>query len=210
MPARPGCPSPPRSPRRSPSRSAEAAAAAGRGRAAAPKAPSKIDLIRAKARGEAPPADGAGRRGPGGRAPAPRPAAKAGKKVKRAEARPSLVWLGRRQAQRAGRPAQRRVRRRAPSRSSRPALLVPPEKLVEVALYLRDRNPIKYDYLASLQSVHYEDCIEVNYQLDSTDKPGHADRAAGPHRRGRGRRARSRRSITSTAGPTSRSAKSTT
>ena len=51
-------------------------------------------------------------------------------------------------------------------------LLIQPEKLVEVALYLRDRNPIRYDYLASLQSVHYEDCIEVNYQLDSTDNPG--------------------------------------
>ena len=51
-------------------------------------------------------------------------------------------------------------------------LLVPADKLVAVALYLRDRNPIKYDYLASLQSVHYEDCIEVNYQLDSTTNPG--------------------------------------
>ena len=53
-------------------------------------------------------------------------------------------------------------------------LLVQADKLVAVALYLRDRNPIKYDYLASLQSVHYEDCIEVNYQLDSTINPGHA------------------------------------
>ena len=51
-------------------------------------------------------------------------------------------------------------------------MLVPAEKLVDVALYLRDKNPIKYDYLASLQSVHFEDCIEVNYQLDSIDKPG--------------------------------------
>ena len=59
-----------------------------------------------------------------------------------------------------------------PSRSSRPASLVQTDKLVAVATYLRDRNPIKYDYLASLQSVHYEDCIEVNYQLDSTDNPG--------------------------------------
>ncbi|MFO0892800.1 MAG: NADH-quinone oxidoreductase subunit C [Isosphaeraceae bacterium] len=31
---------------------------------------------------------------------------------------------------------------------------------------------MKYDYLASLQSVHYEDCIEVNYHLDSTEDPG--------------------------------------
>src|SRR5207249_4755659 len=51
-------------------------------------------------------------------------------------------------------------------------LVVEPQKLVPVCLYLRDENPIKYDYLASLQSVHYEDCIEVNYQLDSTSKPG--------------------------------------
>ena len=43
---------------------------------------------------------------------------------------------------------------------------------VDAALYLRDRNPIRYDYLASLQSVHYEDCIEVNYQLDSTITQG--------------------------------------
>ncbi len=50
--------------------------------------------------------------------------------------------------------------------------MVQTDKLVDVARFLRDQNPIKYDYLASLQSVHYEDCIEVNYQLDSTDKPG--------------------------------------
>ncbi len=46
-------------------------------------------------------------------------------------------------------------------------MLVEPEQLVAVCAYLRDENPIRYDYLASLQSVHYEDCIEVNYQLDS-------------------------------------------
>ena len=54
-----------------------------------------------------------------------------------------------------------------PSASSRRRCWCRPEKLVDVALYLRDKNPIKYDYLASLQSVHFEDCIEVNYQLDS-------------------------------------------
>ena len=59
---------------------------------------------------------------------------------------------------------------RAPSRSSRPACWSQPRSWSTVALYLRDKNPIKYDYLASLQSVHYEDCIEVNYQLDSTDQ----------------------------------------
>ncbi len=51
-------------------------------------------------------------------------------------------------------------------------LLVKTEQLVAVSLYLRDENPIRYDYLASLQSVHYEDCIEVNYQLDSTSTQG--------------------------------------
>ena len=51
-------------------------------------------------------------------------------------------------------------------------LLVRTDKLVDVAFFLRDRNPIKYDYLASLQSVHYEDAIEVNYQLDSIENPG--------------------------------------
>ncbi len=51
-------------------------------------------------------------------------------------------------------------------------LLVPAWKLRDVAYYLRDRNPIRYDYLTSLQSVHYEDGIEVNYHLDSTADPG--------------------------------------
>src|SRR3954467_11024755 len=55
--------------------------------APAAKAPSKIDLIRAKARGEVVPEASAA-------PPAPKPAAKPAKKVKRAEARPSLVWLG--------------------------------------------------------------------------------------------------------------------
>src|SRR5262245_34532944 len=58
--------------------------------AASPKALSKIDLIRAKARGETVPAtDGAPAEAKPA-APAPKPA----KKPKRAEARPSLVWLG--------------------------------------------------------------------------------------------------------------------
>ena len=128
------------------------------------KGPSKIDLIRAKAKGEA----ARGRRSP----PAPvKPAAKPGKKVKRAEARPSLVWLGD-----AGLKdlAARLDTEFGPGTATiiQAGLLVPPEKLVAVGLYLRDRNPIRYDYLASLQSVHYEDCIEVNYQLDSTTNPG--------------------------------------
>ena len=115
----------------------------------------------------------------------PAPAAKAGKKVKRAEARPSLVWLG---DAKLNELAERINAELGAGTVSivQAGLLVQADKLVDVALYLRDKNPIKYDYLASLQSVHYEDCIEVNYQLDSTDQARDADRAAGPHRRGRG------------------------
>src|SRR5262249_46692511 len=92
-------------------------------------------------------------------------------KAKRAEARPSLVWLGDE--------GLKELAARLDSELGagtativQAGLLIPAGKLVEVARYLRDKNPIKYDYLASLQSVHYEDCIEVNYQLDSIDKPG--------------------------------------
>ena len=60
----------------------------------------------------------------------------------------------------------------ARSRSFKRASWSSTDKLVDVAFFLRDRNPIKYDYLASLQSVHYEDAIEVNYQLDSIENPG--------------------------------------
>jgi NADH-quinone oxidoreductase subunit C/D len=136
--------------------------------AAAPKGPSKIDLIRAKARGEAP-AEAAP--APPAAVEKPAPAAKPGKKPKRAEARPSLVWLG---APKLTELAERLNTELGAGTVSivHAALLVPAPKLVDVALFLRDRNPIKYDYLASLQSVHYEDCIEVNYQLDSTSSPG--------------------------------------
>src|SRR5205814_3533065 len=100
-----------------------------------------------------------------------RPAAKPAKKVKRAEARPSVVWLGdaglRELADRLnGEFGAGTVE------TIQAGLLVAPEKLIAVCLYLRDRNAIRYDYLASLQSVHYEDCIEVSYQLDSTSQPG--------------------------------------
>ena len=99
------------------------------------------------------------------------PAAKGAKKVKRAEARPSLVWLG---DAKLGELAARLNAEFGEGTVSiiQAGLLVQTEKLVPVATYLRDKNPIKYDYLASLQSVHYEDCIEVNYQIDSTDHPG--------------------------------------
>jgi len=134
----------------------------------APKAPSKIDLIRAKARGEA---------APEGTAPAPpaeakpAPAAKPAKKPKRAEARPSLVWLGAAKLQELANRINAELGAGTVS-IVQAGLLVQNDKLVDVAFFLRDRNPIKYDYLASLQSVHYEDAIEVNYQLDSTENPG--------------------------------------
>ena len=104
-------------------------------------------------------------------APAKPPAAKPGKKVKKAEERPSLVWLGNERL----RALSDRINTEFGAGTAalvQAGLLLPAAKLVEVGLYLRDRNPIRYDYLASLQSVHYEDCIEVNYQLDSTACPG--------------------------------------
>lgn len=127
-------------------------------------APSKIDLIRAKARGEAAPAAEAAA------APA-KPAAKPGKKVKRAEARPSIVWLGDAGLREL---ADRLNAQLGPETVTivQAALLVKTERLVEVGLFLRDKNPTHYDYLASLQSVHYEDCIEVTYHLESTGSPG--------------------------------------
>jgi NADH-quinone oxidoreductase subunit B/C/D len=121
--------------------------------------PSAIDIIRAKAAGTAPP-----------EAPA-KPAAKPAKKAKLAPVQPSLRWLGD-----AGlaQLAARINTELGPGAVSilNAALLVDPARLVDVALFLRDRNPVKYDYLASLQSVHYADCIEVNYQLDSIADPG--------------------------------------
>jgi NADH-quinone oxidoreductase B subunit len=138
---------------------------------AAAKAPSKIDMIRAKARGEAAPA-AVGTAAPAGNGePAAAPTPKPAKKAKRAEARPSLVWLGN---ERLKELAARLNAEFGPGTASivQAGLLIPADKLVEVAMYLRDKNTIKYDYLASLQSVHYEDCIEVNYQLDSTGTPG--------------------------------------
>lgn len=131
--------------------------------------PSAMDRFRSKpqpgAAAEAPAAEPAA-------APAPaKPAAKPAKKVKKAEARPTLVWLG-----------DKGLRELADRINSvlgagtvsvvHAALLVEPAKLLEVSLFLRDKNTIRYDYLASLQSVHYEDCIEVTYQIDSSANPG--------------------------------------
>nr|WP_254053731.1 NADH-quinone oxidoreductase subunit D [Singulisphaera sp. GP187] len=133
--------------------------------APAAKGPSKIDLIRAKAKGEAVPETN------DVPAAVAKPAAKPAKKVKRAEARPSLVWLGD-----AGlHELAERINTRFGQETVtiiQAALLVKPEQLVAVSRYLRDEYPIRYDYLVSLQSVHFEDCIEVNYQLDSTSTQG--------------------------------------
>ena len=50
----------------------------------------------------------------------------------------------------------------------RAALLVPADRLLEVAHFLRDQ----YDYLANLTAVHYADAIEIIYHLDDTRRPG--------------------------------------
>ncbi len=97
--------------------------------------------------------------------------AKPAKKVKKAEVRPSLVWIG---AEALAKLAERINADLGHSAVEivQAGLLVKPEQLLPVALYLRDKNSVRYDYLASLQSVHYADCIEVNYHLDSTVTPG--------------------------------------
>jgi NADH-quinone oxidoreductase subunit C/D len=143
---------------------------------AAPKAPSKLDLIRAKSKatseaGAAPVGDGASAVEPTPVAAPAKPAAKPGKKAKVAEARPTLRWLGEEGLQE----LIGRINAEFGDGSAQnvvAGLLIPAEKLQAVSFYLRDRNPIKYDYLASVQSVHYEDCIEVNYHVDSTTSPG--------------------------------------
>ncbi len=165
-------PKPPKIPAPQPEPEAAETPAAAPAGPAAPKAMSKLEMIRAKSRGESPeaaapaPAEAA----PAAAAPAPaKPAG--GKKPKRAEAKPTLVWLGMPGLIDLAAAVNRALGEGTVS-IVQAALLVPPAKLVDVARYLRDKNPIKYDYLASLQSVHFEDCIEVNYQLDSIDKPG--------------------------------------
>ncbi len=146
----------------------------------APKPMSKLDQLRAKAKNvaEADPAKAEANSPNADAAAVPtpvkdtgKPAAKAGKKIKTAEARPSLVWLGDLELKQ----LEERINAEFGAGTAQvvmAGLLIEPAKLVAVGLYLRDRNPIKYDYLASLQSVHYEDCIEVNYQVDSTTNPG--------------------------------------
>jgi len=98
-----------------------------------------------------------------------KPAAKPGKKAKVAEIKPSLRWLG--DAGLEGLAAAINGKLGEGSVAIVHAgLLAPADKLKAVATYLRDEA--KYDYLASLQSVHYSDGIEVNYHLDSTENPG--------------------------------------
>ena len=100
----------------------------------------------------------------------PPPPSRPAKKVKRAEARPSIVWLGDPEA-----PASLADRINAEVRAPETAtiiqagLLIPAEKLVAVAATTSaTRTRIRYDYLASLQSVHYEDCISGVSTTSST------------------------------------------
>ncbi len=121
--------------------------------------PSKIELLRARARGEQPAAS------------PDEPAAKPVKKLKHAQARPSLAWLGDQGLVELAARLDSHLGTET-ARIIQAALLIPADRLAAVALYLRDANPIRYDYLVSLQSVHYEDCIEIEYHLDSTTNPG--------------------------------------
>ena len=103
--------------------------------------------------------------------PPPEPGKKPAKKAKRAVARPSAVWLG--DEGLAALAARLDAALGAGTAEVvRAGLLIPADRLVAAALHLRDRDEIRFDYLASLQSVHYSDCIEVNYHLDSTARPG--------------------------------------
>ena len=97
--------------------------------------------------------------------------AKAPKKIKRAEVKPSLVWLGDHKLQEL---TNRINTKLGPDVAliTQAALLVEPQNWLAVAGYLKDSDPLKFEYLVSLQSVHFEDCIEVNYHLDSIDHPG--------------------------------------
>ena len=133
----------------------------------ASRGPSKIDQLRARAAGQAASPE----------EPHPEAAPVAAKprpirKIKLAEARPTLVWLGNSALEDlAGRmngefgPATVTIVRAG-------LLIADPSKLPEVSRFLRDRNPTRFDYLVSLTSVHYEDAIELVYHLDSTAKPG--------------------------------------
>jgi NADH-quinone oxidoreductase subunit C/D len=138
--------------------------------APAAKGPSKLDMIRAKSAGTAPApspvAEEAAKP-----APAAKPAGKPTKKQKKAEARPSLRWIG----EVGLKQLVDRLNAKLGAGTGtiiQAGILIPAEKLVAACRYLCDDDPIRFDYLASLQSVHFEDCIEINYQLDSTANQG--------------------------------------
>lgn len=135
--------------------------------AAAPAAMSAADKLRAKMSGK--PADTVESKPAEEAKPAAKPAAV--KKVKKAQARPTLVWLG--DAKLAT--LSDKLNSKFGSGTStiiEAGLLIPADRLRDVSLFLRDERETRYDYLASVQSVHYEDCIEVNYHLDSTVNQG--------------------------------------
>jgi NADH-quinone oxidoreductase subunit B/C/D len=132
---------------------------------AAPVAVSAADRLRAKMAGTAAPAPSAEEV-----KPAAKPAAPA-KKIKKAEARPTLVWLGNEKLT----TLSDRLNEKFGAGTSSiidAGLLLPADKLRAVSEFLKSDHATRYNYLASLQSVHYEDCIEVNYHLDSTVHPG--------------------------------------
>ncbi len=134
--------------------------------APAAKGPSKLDLIRGKAK----PAEGDA--APAAEAPAPKPAAKAVKKIKKAEVKPSLVWLGNEALEALAGRINKEFGDGTVTIVQAGLLVNDHARFLDVCRYLQGKNEIPYDYLASLQSVHYSDCIEVNYHLDSTKVPG--------------------------------------
>ena len=82
-------------------------------------------------------------------------------------ARPSLVWVGD-EGLRDLRDAIQADRGDDSATIVRAGLLVPADRWLEVARFLRER----YDYLANLTATHYADAIEIVYHLDDTRTPG--------------------------------------
>ncbi len=93
------------------------------------------------------------------------------RKGKAVETRPTLVWLGD-----SGLTELRdRINAEFGAEAAtivRAALLIPSTRWLDVARYLRDRNPVRYDYLANLTAVHYSDAIEIEYHFESITQPG--------------------------------------
>ncbi len=141
----------------------EAAPADARTVAAAARTSSKAARVRA----HSPAGTSVGEVAAAPAASTPRPV----KKARLAEARPSLRWLGDEGLS----DLVLRIHKRFGAEIVKPAhaaLLVEPSDLLPVAQYLRDDDPVRFDYLASLQATHFEDGIEVSVQLDSTAAPG--------------------------------------